>query len=307
MRTFAVVNPAAGGGRVRRVWPRLLSRLLEASPSLSVRWTRGPGSATILTRDALKDGYERILAIGGDGTLNEVVNGFFEDQRSLNSSAVLAHIALGSGSDFRRTLGMPEGIESVSRLRSERIHPLDLLQIRYTTESGTTAHRLAVNVASFGLSGTVVQNLSGRRSLLPTRLRYLSAAVRTLFTETASSVRLTLDGETFSLRSLRLGAVANGHSFAAGLPIAPRATPSDGRFDVTLLHVAPKWVFLRHIARFYRGTHGTLDNVSMHRGSHLEARPEGDQPPVWVEADGEFLGRLPATFSIKKQAVQIQY
>jgi len=310
MRTCVIVNPVAGGGRVRRLWPRLLSRLLAATDSLSVRWTTGPGTATSLTRQALTDGFERILAVGGDGTLHEVVNGFFENQSPIAPSAVLIFVACGSGSDFRRTLGVPTGVEAVQQLQSDRIQPLDVLRVRYTTERGRRAQRYAINIASAGLSGTVVRRFSpGVPGVLPvpTRLRYLQAALRALATDRPVPVRLTLDGEPLPPHRVRLVAVANGHTFAAGLPIAPTATPHDGVFDVTVLHDVPIPTLLRHVHRFYLGTHPSLNGVSTYRGCRLTVEPLDDRRPVWVEADGEALGKLPMTVEVAPQALRMQY
>lgn len=307
MRTCAVVNPVAGGGRVRRVWPRLLSRLLDATSSLSVRWTTGPETATSLTRRALKAEFERIVAVGGDGTLHEVVNGFFEGATAVNPSAVLAFVACGSGSDFRRSLGAPAGVEAVRQLRSDRIRPFDVLRVEYTTKDGRSVRRYAMNVASFGLSGTVVRNFSPGSSPLPARLLYLGAALRTLATDRPTLIRLTLDGNSLGAFPVRLVAVANGHAFAAGLPIAPTATPHDGHFDVTVLHDVPAGALLGNVHRFYLGTHTALRGVSTHRARRLAAHPVEGDSPVWVEADGEHLGRLPVTVTLVPQALRIQY
>jgi YegS/Rv2252/BmrU family lipid kinase len=307
VHTCAIVNPAAGGGRVRRVWPRLLSRLLEATASLTVRWTTGPGTATALTRQALHDGAERILAVGGDGTLHEVVNGFFADHAPIAPSALLVFIACGSGSDFRKALGAPTGVDAVQQLRSDRIRPLDLLRVQYTTEDDGREECYAVNIASAGLSGRVVRHFSPGLSPMPPRLGYLGAALRALATDRAAPLRLTLDGKSLPTSRARLVAVANGHSFAAGLPIAPEATPHDGLLDVTVIHDVSVPYLLRHAHRFYLGSHTTLDGVSTHRGHHLTVEPLDDRRPVRTEADGEALGKLPTTIEIIPQTLRIQH
>jgi YegS/Rv2252/BmrU family lipid kinase len=307
MRTCAIVNPVAGGGRVWRLWPRLLSRLLAVTNSLSVRWTTEPGTATSHTRRALQDGFDRIVAVGGDGTLHEVVNGFFDEQSPITPSAVLVFVACGSGSDFRRTLGAPTGVEAVQQLQSDRIQPVDVLRMQYATEHGRRAQRYAINIASAGLSGTVVRRFSPGILPAPTRLRYLQAALRALATDRPAPVRLTLDGDPLPPSQVRLVAAANGHTFAAGLPIAPTATPHDGVFDVTVLHDVPIPTLLRHVHRFYLGTHLSLDGVSKYRGRRLIVEPLDDRRPVWVEADGEALGKLPLSVEVVPQALRVQY
>lgn len=307
VKTCAIVNPTAGGGRVRRAWPQLRSRLRDATQSLTVRWTTDPTAATTLTRNALKAGMERIVAVGGDGTLHEVVNGFFEDRTPVAPTAVLVFLACGSGSDFRYALGVPSGAEAVQQLQSDRIRFLDLLHVEYTTENGDPAHRYAINIASAGLSGTVVRRMSPGLLPVPPRLRYLQAALRALMTDHPIPVRLTLDGDALPSTRVRLVAAANGHTFAAGLPIAPTATPHDGLLDVTVLHDLSISSLLRHAHRFYRGTHTSLDGVSTHRGRRLTVHPLDKDHSAWVEADGEALGTLPLTVEVVPQILRVQY
>lgn len=307
MRTCIVVNPVAGGGRVRRLWPELHARLRALRCPITIRWTTAAGTAPALTRSALREGFDRIVAVGGDGTLHEVVNGFFEDDTPVNPSAVLALLPCGSGSDFRRSLDLPMGLDAVSRLRSDRIHAMDVLRLQYARASGERARRYAVNVASFGLSGTVVEMLGPHPRLLPASVRYLGAALFTLAVHRPARIRLTLDGEPLGTPRVRLAAVANGHTFAAGLPIAPGARPDDGQLDAVVLRDIPRRTLLRHLSRFYRGTHTGLDGVTIHRGRRFTAHPTVDSDPVRLEADGELLGRLPLTVEVVSEALRVQH
>lgn len=307
MRTCVIVNPAAGRGRVRRIWPQLLSRLLSATPSLSVRWTTAPAHATALTRHALLDGYKRIVAVGGDGTLHEVVNGFFDDSSLVSPEAVLAFVPCGSGSDFRHALGLPSALPSADRLRAPRVRSLDVLRVRYTSchpfgEGCTVRH--ALNIVSAGLSGAVVRRMSSSSGRLPPRLRYFTAILRALATTRPTSVRLVLDGTPRPPVRVRLVALANGPSFAAGLPIAPTATPHDGRLHVTVLRALPVASLLRHARRFYRGTHLTLPGIDSYRARRVALLPQSPQR-TWAEADGEQLGRLPLSVSLLPSALDI--
>jgi len=307
MRTRAILNPTAGGGRAQHEWPRLLPRLQEVTSSLSVRRTTGPGTAISLTRQALKGGVDRILAVGGDGTLHEVVNGFFEDGSLIQPSAVLVFIPCGSGSDFRRTLGAPAGVDALPQLHSDRIRPLDLLRVQYTTESGRRGHRYAINIASAGLSGSVVRHLGSGVVPFPPRLRYFGAALQALASDRPTRIRLTLDGEPLPPTRVRLVAAANGSTFAAGLPIAPSATPFDGLLDVVVLGDLPFRTLLRHAYRFYQGTHPELDGVDTLRGRRLTITSLDEGRPVWTEADGEALGQLPMTVEVVPHVLRVQY
>lgn len=307
MRTCVIANPAAGQGRVRREWPALQSRLSAAVPALSCRWTTGPGHGTTLTRQALRDGYRRIVMVGGDGTFHEVVNGFFAaDGTALAPTARLVPLPCGTGTDFRRALALPSGLDAVPLVTSQRVRRVDLLRITYTAPDGSHHHRYALNIASFGLSSSVARHVNQSRLSLPgPTLRYLGPILCTLLTHRPSPVELCLDGTPLPTGPVRLVAIANGSSFGAGIRIAPTAVVDDGLLDVTLLHDVPLWWLLRHARAFYRGTHSTLDGVSTYRGRRLTARlPHG--PPMPLEADGELVGRLPATIEVVPQALRLQ-
>ncbi|MFB6374263.1 MAG: diacylglycerol kinase family protein, partial [Bradymonadaceae bacterium] len=176
-RTFVIANPEAAAGRVREDWD-LVDRLLRAKiPELDAAFTEGPGHATILAREALRAGWEMIVCVGGDGTLNEVVNGFFEKPRPadnykraggwirrdsdselepINEDAVLGVVPMGTGSDFRRTVGLMGGTrESIDHLSGRETRPIDIGQVTYLDFDGNLASRLFVNIASAGFSGSV--------------------------------------------------------------------------------------------------------------------------------------------------------
>lgn len=307
MRTCVIANPAAGQGRVRRLWPVLQSRLSAAVPELSYHWTAAQGDGTALTRQALREGYRRIVMVGGDGTFHEVVNGFFAaDGTALAPSAQLVPLPCGTGTDFRRALGLPAGVDAIPLVQSERVRAVDLLRVTYTAPDGTQRHRYALNIASFGLSSSVARHVNRSRLPLPgPTLRYLLPILRTLLTHRPFTVELCLDGTPLPTRPVRLVAVANGPSFGAGIQIAPSAMVDDGLLDVTVLHDVPLWRLLWHARRFYQGTHSALRGVSTYRGRRLTARaPEG--PPVFLEADGELLGHLPAAIEVVPQALRLQ-
>jgi YegS/Rv2252/BmrU family lipid kinase len=308
MRTCAIVNPAAGRGRAKRLWPRLKPTLRSATTNLVVHQTSGPGEATTLTRTAINDGYDRIVAVGGDGTLHEVVNGYFHpDGTALSSPPPLVPLPCGTGMDFNRMLGGKTGLDAVAYLASSRVRTIDLLRLDYTDPDGENTHRYAVNIASVGLSSDVVRAVNQGGLSLPTpRLRYLAAIVRALLAHRPFRVELTLDGTDLGEFDVRVVAAANGHTFGAGVKIAPNAVIDDGLLDVTVLGAVPASRLFSAVPRFYDGRHLSLEGVATHRGRSLTIRPV-DDASVWLEADGELLGHLPATVEVVPNAIRLQY
>lgn len=307
MRTCAIVNPAAGQGRVERLWPDLLPKLRAVTSDLAVCTTTGPGEATTLTRAALTEDYDRIVAVGGDGTLHEVVNGYFQpDGTALTPAPPLVPLSCGTGTDFNRVLGQKTGLDAVSYLRSDRVRPVDLLRLEYRGLNGERASRYALNIISFGLSSAVVRSVNRGGLPLPGPLRYFGAILRALLNHSPFRVALTLDGESLGEGAVRLVAIANGHTFGAGVKIAPNAVIDDGQLNLTTLHDVPALRLLRSLPRFYKGEHLSLDGVSTHRGRQVTVRPFTDEP-VWLEADGELIGKLPVTVEVVPEALRVQY
>jgi diacylglycerol kinase family enzyme len=164
MTAFVVVNPRSGNGRTARDWSAI-SRALEASfPSFEFALTRGRGEATRLVRDALCEGHHEIIAVGGDGTINEAVNGFFGPNGPASSDAVFGFVTSGTGGDFRKTFGIDADIAAgLSRLLSARTRAIDVGRLSCVGPGGTRVVRHFINIGSFGLSGVIVDSVNRAR------------------------------------------------------------------------------------------------------------------------------------------------
>lgn len=307
--TVVILNPRAGGGRAERLWPTLRRTLDATVGSYTVHRTQAPNDATQHARIALQRGADRIVAIGGDGTLNEVANGFFHGNAPIRPEAVLAPISCGTGSDFRRSLDAPLAPEAaVQMLMQNRLRAIDVGHLQYTTDSGHDAARYFLNIASFGMGGAVdevVQTLPGKAHV-GGRLAYLYAILHTLVRYRNQPVTMAVDDTPVYSGPMCNVAVANGRFFGGGLEIAPAAQVDDGVLDVIVLGDLPRRTLIRHARRFYDGTHLGLDGVSRFRGRRITATPRTDMP-VHLDVDGEAMGRLPATFTVRPRALRIQY
>ena len=313
--TVAVVNRAAGGGAVRRIWSRMLAAIVEQTEGrLTIEWTPAAGAASALTRSALQSGADRILAVGGDGTVHEVVNGFFDDDgQPIAPEAVLAPLPCGTGGDFRRALGLPSsGVRAARNLSRAPTRRLDLVRVTCAGPEGRPCTTYVANASSCGLGGAVVQTVHR----LPVHggaylgsaggtLAYFGAILYSLATTTPDVLSIMADGQSLGQMEAWTVAVANGPSFGGGLRIAPHAELDDGWFDVVCLGGVSVGYLLRHALSFYRGRHLDLDPVRTFRAHQLRLAPTGDAP-VWLEGDGELLGRLPATFEVVPRAIRVQ-
>lgn len=314
--THVIANPVAGPRRAQRRSRRVARRLAAAPHAAVISWTQGPGDATRLTRAALRSGARQIIVLGGDGTLNEVVNGFFRAPapgenpyapeicdtetllgRRIAPSASLLALGGGTGSDFLRTLR--------ERAPSRAPRPVDVMRITYTVRPGETATRYAVNIASMGLGGLVVRSVRAfQRRFVGGTLAYFAAIVQCLQSYDRDVVHVTADDRDIGTHTIRNIAVANARYFGGGLQIAPHAVPDDGCLDAVLLDDVPFRRLLRDAGRIYAGEHAGLPYLHPLRARRFTLSPTSHRP-VFLEMDGEPVGRLPATFQVVPSALLV--
>ncbi len=274
--------------------------LLDVLGELDVVFTTGPGHATELTRDARGRGVTRVLVAGGDGTVNEVVNGWLDGAGGgPGRGHTLALLAGGTGGDLRRSLGIPDMDASIAALRSGRTRQLDVGRLAFTpTDGGPLTQRYFVNIASFGLSGLVDRHV-GAFSAVGGRLAYAAATARSLFGWRNPRVRLVTEygpDERFEADiPIVAVAVANGSCFGGGMRIAPDAEPDDGRFSVTVIGDLRRRDMIALGGSLYDGTHVRHPKVLVKAASRVTAESDSD---VFLDVDGEPLGQLPARFEV---------
>lgn len=297
-RTTVIVNPESQGGRLGKRWTELADTIGREFP-FEAALTQARGDATRLTREALRGGAERVVAIGGDGTVNEVVNGFFDDAgRPIAPDASFALLPYGTGGDFRRTFGLPTELrEAAQVIAANERRRIDLGRLAFTAANGERTHRIFANIASFGVSGVVdrLVNESGKRF---GRLSFMFATARATWSYKNQRVQLTFDGADRVEATINTVAVANGQYFGGGMHVAPNAEINDGWFDVIAMGDFGFGDLLTSGRRIYKGTHLSMDKVTARRAKVIEA--EGIDPSAVIELDidGESPGRLPARFEV---------
>jgi diacylglycerol kinase (ATP) len=299
-RTIVIVNPKSQGGRLGRQWTSLSETLTRAFPYEHVE-TKGPGDATKLAREALRSGADRIVAIGGDGTINEVVNGFFDEQgTAIKPTASFALIPYGTGGDFRRTMGIPlETVDAAAIVKANKTKKIDVGKLTLTTRTGEPQLRMFINIASFGVSGVVdrLVNESGKKL---GRLSFMLATARATWSYTNQRVQLIFDGDASTRveATINTVAVANGKFFGGKMKVAPAAEVDDGLFDVISMGDLTFADLLKSGRRLYEGTHLGMEKVSSRRARTVEAQPIEPGAIVELDVDGEAPGILPAKFEM---------
>ena len=316
MRVRAIVNPNSSRGRLARAWPAVHAKLEAAlGGKVEVAFTDAPMAAARLTREALQEGVELVVACGGDGTNNEVVNGFFappragEPDRRIAPGSALSVLMLGTGGDFRKTFGAAGDVEAqVRRIAEGQPRPLDVGRLDYVADDGAPAARYFINIASFGVSGVVDREVNRARltKLLGGKFTYLAATVRGLARYRPRPVLLRVDDGPEQQFVVNTAAVCNGQYFGGGMHVAPMADPGDGQLEVIVMHDMGLVDFIRNPNAIYRGEHLGLPKVKHVRGRRITARP-ADGSEVLLDVDGEAPGRLPATFTVLPGALTLRY
>lgn len=308
MTTCVIVNPASRNGRTGKRWEKLSGRLRDALGGFETRITTAPGHATEHARGALKAGAGRIISVGGDGTLSEIVNGFFEHGEPVNPKAVLGVMPAGTGSDFARSLDLPRNQAGcIAALKRARTRAIDIGVLEYQGLDGDRRRRYFANVTSFGLTGQVARAVQDAR--WPKRLggpfAYAAPAIKALANHNNTALRLRFDGgEKWELTSAFIVA-ANGRYCGGGLKIAPDARLANGALDVVIAGDISGWDGLAWIGRLYRGTHMAHPRISFRRATGFTVEAIDPEAVVAVEADGEPLGKLPAKVGIMRRAIEV--
>lgn len=289
-----VVNPRSANGEVGRRWESLRRALRAEIGAFESVLTRGPGDATERVREALVRGFHTIVSLGGDGTHNEVVNGFFDGRTQVSPDARLGVLGRGTGSDLIRSLGIPRDPLAAIRVLGEGVaRKVDLGLVRFVDHQEREAHRYFVNIASFGIGGDVDDRVNRSTKRFGGFVSFFRASLAAWLHYRNQEVHLRgAEGRTWSGKVVNV-AVANGRYFGGGMHIAPRAAMDDGLFDVVILGDLGRREALRVGRWMYRGRHPEHPKVHVFRTRCLEAA-SGDR--VLLDVDGEQPGRIPARF-----------
>ena len=285
-----IVNPASGARIGGRRWDRLRALLRTSLGEFEYAFTQAPGDATRLSRSALREGFEMVVAVGGDGTLNEVLNGFFDGAVPVAPHAVLGIVALGTGCDFGRILAQQNVESACARLAGRGTRSIDVGLARFTGHDGMPATRIFINVASFGVSGLVARLVSSRLKAISGQLSFTLATVRALAVYRDANVTLQFDDLPPRTLALTNAAFGNGRYFGAGMQVTPAAQLDDGQLDVTLWSGFGLRAFIQKRRSLYDGSHVRERGAEVLKTRRASA---SSLQPVRVELDGESVGMLP--------------
>jgi YegS/Rv2252/BmrU family lipid kinase len=306
-QVVAIVNPRASSGACGKRWPKLEPILRKHWPDAEVWLTEAPGHATVLARTALERGASLVIGVGGDGTNNEVLNGFIDVEAGRNEfpDAVLGIVAAGTGGDFQRMFGPLEPAAQLARLAAAQPRLVDFGLARFVDHAGEVRRRAFLNIASVGVSGVVVRNVSRSSRPLGLTLAYVDGALRAIANWRNLAVRMQVDGEAARELPLTLLVLGNGQYFGGGMWACPKASLTSGMLDAVLLEDLTRLALLGALARCFAGRHLGRPGIHNRTLAGVELTPVGEHE-VLLDVDGEQPGRLPARFEIVPAALRVR-
>jgi YegS/Rv2252/BmrU family lipid kinase len=298
---LALINPAAGAGRARKQWPRHAQALRVAGVELQEHWTTQAHEATLVVQHAWNTGTRRFIAVGGDGTVNEVLNGLAEPLTNPDEPRPWMAVApCGTGNDWARQLGLPRSAQDWAAVMAGGTdRPHDVGRLRFA--DGRVQYFAVEAGAGFD---THVLGLLSRRG--PRQLAYVSALVRGLFSFKGPALHLQLhsDGGSATLGSARsmvaFGCI--GPKVGGGMHVAPGARDDDGLLDFVTVADAGPWYNLLSLPKLFNGRLHQDSNVQFARAAR------GDlvlDPPMAVQCDGQIAGTTPVTFDLLPAALRV--
>lgn len=243
------------------------------------------------------------MAVGGDGTISEVANGFFDGELAIAAEAELALVCRGSGCDTIRTFGISKHTDrALDVAAGGRARSIDLGVARFTGPDGEPAERLFINVASAGMTGFAAEKANNSAKRLGATLTFAWAGFTTLVSYSNRRIRVTIDGDERELVSNNV-IVANCRNWAGGMKILPMAEPDDGELDVLVWGDISKTDLVLTLPKLYRGTHVHHPKATIRRAREITVVPE---QPLPIELDGELPGMTPVTFTIRPHALRLR-
>ena len=305
-KTQVIVNPESNKGRTRRRWAQIKDALYTILKEFKYEFTEKPSQAIDISRAAIREGSELIVGVGGDGTINEIANGFFDGQNIINPKTVMGIVPSGTGCDFIKSLHIPTNLKSAMKVITQAPSPtIDVGIAKFQTHGGSDAERYFLNVADFGFGGEVLERMNQNRAKRKAA-SYLKSTLATFFHYKNKRIKIKVDGEEIPRGEYLIGAISNGRIFGKGMKIAPYARLDDELFDIILVKGMKVWEFLRNVWKIYAGTHLSHPKISFIQGRKIEAIPEDPDEDILIEIDGEQVGKLPATFEIVPKSLSVK-
>lgn len=297
-----IANLHAGGNTGEKDWPIIEDGLKAAGFNYKTVFTKQRAHAIEIARENIKKGYKNIIGVGGDGTLNEIVNGVFSQTEVPYNEITIGMIPIGTGNDWCRTFNIPDDYnEAIAVIKNNKKVFQDIAKISFFSK-GEENDRYFVNVAGMGFDAVVLRKSNqDKEKGKVSSFVYYKNILSTLFTHKSMPCKISIDNKSFEADVFSLNAGLCKYS-GGGMMQVPNAVFNDGMIDVTIINRITKFKVIRNIKKLYDGSFINLKEVQTHKTKCLHVESKHN---ILLEADGEFLGNAPAKFSIVPSALNI--
>jgi YegS/Rv2252/BmrU family lipid kinase len=299
---IAIVNLTAGGGKTKKDWPLIAQILQKEGIRYEPFFTERRLHASIIARTKIKEGYSKIIVVGGDGTMNEVINGVFAQRRIHTTGVMLGMISVGTGNDWAKTFNIPSDYEGAVRtIKQQKTFIQDAGLVTYQ-RNGKMWNRYFINIAGMGFGARVVE----RSNIMKTRgksgpLLYFYNIFTSLMGYRSKKAVIEIDGTSYNRKIFSLN-VGIGKYNGGGMIQVPHAVADDGLYSITLIKKIGKLNVIANIGRLYNGNIVNHSKVETYMAKNVQI---AGSPLLQLETDGETLGHLPVSFQIIPRSVRV--
>ncbi|MFP4371945.1 MAG: diacylglycerol/lipid kinase family protein [Halanaerobium sp.] len=296
----AVVNPAAAGGKTAKIWAKKSKYFKNEFSSFTEVYTKEPGDAVKIAKKAAGK-YDYIMAVGGDGTINEIINGIFSVNKK--TAVKLIIYPLGTGSDLSRSLELPEAVEDfIQLIKRGKSRKIKAVEVNFLNQQKKRQQRYFLNIADCGMGAEVAKKLNQSKKTIDGRLSYLIKIFQTLFQYKNKEVIVEADNKLLYQGKINTAVIAHGNYFGGGIKIAPEADLAADKLNLVLLKDFSKPGIIFNLIKGYRGNHLSHPQVDSYSAEKIIiTSPER----VELEADGESIGICRAEFEISEKEISI--
>lgn len=301
---YFIVNPNAGNRAGAKNWLKIQSLLKKAGIIYKFVISKYPQHSIVLATQAVLNGHRYLAAVGGDGTINEVINGIFEQKEVPTEEIIFGVIPIGTGNDWIKTHRIPKNYKIAIQLLKKRKSILhDVGKVNYHTSNEEKKHRYFINVAGLAYDAYVTKASEQRPKYGNNQLYYLYLIARCVTKFKATPAKIIFDGQELSHSFFNI-TIGLCHYNGGGTNLVPHANPTDGLFALSIFKDVKAWEVLLKAPQFYTGSIVKHKEAFCTQAKHIRIEAP-DSTPAFVEVDGEWLGQSPIDFSMFATSINV--
>ncbi|RAK04212.1 YegS/Rv2252/BmrU family lipid kinase [Halanaerobium saccharolyticum] len=301
-KILAIINPAAAGGKTAKIWPKKNKYVKKEFINFDEVYTKKSGEAVKFAQKAVEENYDYIMSVGGDGTVNEIINGMLlAEKKEIRTKLII--YPLGTGSDLSRTLNLPTNIDDfIELVKREKSKSIKVVAAEFFNYQQQKRKRYFINIADCGMGAVVAKKLNKSRKKLDGSLSYLVKIFQTLFNYRNKEIKVEADDKLLYQGKIKSVIIAHGNYFGGGIKIAPEADLFSDKLNLVLLKDFSKLGIILNLIKAYKGKHLSHSLVESYQVEKIKITT---QERVELELDGESLGLCDASFEISRKEIEI--